>query len=411
MSDDASPSPSPSPSRRQLLVGGGAVAGWGAALALGVDAAVAAPAPAPVPVPSQDTGGLRGASTVEFHGTHQAGVAVVPQAHSTFVALDLVDGVDRAALGRLMRLLTDDARRLTQGLPALADTEPELARRPARLTVTFGFGPGLVARAGGEVPGWLGPLPSFGVDRLEEGWSDGDLLLEIASDDSVTVAHTVRMLLKDARSFAGVRWVQQGFRDAYGTVPAGTSMRNLFGQVDGTVNLVPGTTDDDLVWIGNGWLAGGTSVVIRRIAMNLETWDELDRPGREQSVGRRLDTGAPLTGTREHDEPDFAALDAVGFPVIPEFSHVARARSADPRERFLRRGYNYDLPPRPGAISESGLVFVSFQADPVAQFVPVQRRLDELDLLNTWTTPIGSAVFAVPPGCEEGGFVGETLLG
>lgn len=54
---------------------------------------------------------------------------------------------------------------------------------------------------------------------------------------------------------------------------------------------------------------------------------------------------------------------------------------------------------------------VSFQADPLAQFVPVQRRLDELDLLNTWTTPTGSAVFAVPPGCEEGGFVGETLLG
>lgn len=410
MSDDASAIPSPS--RRQLLVGGGAVAGWGAALALGVDAAVAAPSPAPAAVPSQDTGGLRGASTVPFHGPRQAGVTVVPQAHSTFVALDLADGVDRDALGRLMRLLTDDARRLTQGLPALADTEPELARRPARLTVTFGFGPGFVASAGGEAPGWLGPLPAFGVDRLEEGWSDGDLLLEIASDDPVTVAHAVRMLLKDTRAFATVRWLQQGFRDAYGSVPTGTTMRNLFGQIDGTVNLVPGSVDaEDLVWIRDGWLDRGTSVVVRRIAMNLETWDELDRPGREQSVGRRLDTGAPLTGTREHDEPDFAAVDAVGFPVIPEFSHIARARSADPRERFLRRGYNYDLPPRPGAISESGLIFVSFQADPVTQFVPVQRRLDELDLLNTWTTPIGSAVFAVPPGCQEGGFVGETLLG
>ncbi|TGO05659.1 Dyp-type peroxidase [Serinibacter arcticus] len=410
MSDDASAIPSPS--RRQLLVGGGAVAGWGAALALGVDAAVAAPSSAPAAVPSQDTAGLRGASTVPFHGPHQAGVTVVPQAHSTFVALDLVDGVDRDALGRLMRLLTDDARRLTQGLPALADTEPELARRPARLTVTFGFGPGFVASAGGEAPGWLGPLPAFGVDRLEEGWSDGDLLLEVASDDPVTVAHAVRMLLKGTRAFATVRWLQQGFRDAYGSVPTGTTMRNLFGQIDGTVNLVPGSVDaEDLVWIRDGWLDRGTSVVVRRIAMNLETWDELDRPGREQSVGRRLDTGAPLTGTREHDEPDFDAVDAVGFPVIPEFSHIARARSADPRERFLRRGYNYDLPPRPGAISESGLIFVSFQADPVTQFVPVQRRLDELDLLNTWTTPIGSAVFAVPPGCQEGGFVGETLLG
>ncbi len=46
-----------------------------------------------------------------------------------------------------------------------------------------------------------------------------------------------------------------------------------------------------------------------------------------------------------------------------------------------------------------------------AQFVPLQRRLDELDLLNRWTTPVGSAVCAIPPGCAEGGYVGEQLLG
>lgn len=43
--------------------------------------------------------------------------------------------------------------------------------------------------------------------------------------------------------------------------------------------------------------------------------------------------------------------------------------------------------------------------------MPVQRTLAELDLLNQWTTPIGSAVFALPPGAEPGGWVGETLLG
>ena len=31
-------------------------------------------------------------------------------------------------------------------------------------------------------------------------------------------------------------------------------------------------------------------------------------------------------------------------------------------------------------------------------------------LLNEWTTPIGSAVFAIPPGCVEGGYIGDTLL-
>jgi dye decolorizing peroxidase len=144
--------------------------------------------------------------------------------------------------------------------------------------------------------------------------------------------------------------------------------------------------------------------------MNLDTWDRLDRSGREQSVGRTLSNGAPLTGTREHDEPDFAATTALGLPVIADFSHLRRARSDDPSERIFRRSYNYDLAPVDGSISDSGLIFGSYQRDVERQFTPIQRRLDELDLLNEWTTPIGSAVFAIPPGCAAGGFVGETLL-
>jgi dye decolorizing peroxidase len=191
-------------------------------------------------------------------------------------------------------------------------------------------------------------------------------------------------------------------------------MRNLFGQVDGTVNPGPGTSDfDDLVWSAAqnpAWLSGGTGFVLRRIAMDLDKWDLLDRSGREIAVGRTLATGAPLTGTREHDEPDFDATNGVGFPVIPAFAHIRRARSADRRERIHRRGYSYDERGTGGDLSDSGLLFASYQADVDAQFVPLQRQLDALDLLNEWTTPIGSAVFALPPGCESDGFIGDTLF-
>ncbi len=388
-------------SRRQLWTSG-AVAGLGAATAIGVDAALREDRATASP--------LHGHQSVPFHGAHQAGVMVSPQAHSTFVALDLRARTDREGLRRLMRLLTDDARRLAAGEPALADSEPELAVVPARLTVTFGFGPRFVRRGGGPLPDWLAPLPAFGIDRLQERWSHGDLALEVAADDPVTVAHALRMLLKDARRFCTVRWVQPGFRRSRGSERPGTTMRNLFGQVDGTVNPAPDTPDfDQLVWSDRGWLAGGTGWVIRRIRMDLDGWDELDRPGREQAMGRTLDTGAPLTGQREHDEPDFAATNELGFPVIPEFSHLRRARTGDRAERIVRRAYNFDLASS-GEGSESGLIFASFQADVVRQFVPIQRRLDELDLLNQWTTPIGSAVFAVPPGCESAGYIGETLL-
>lgn len=392
--------------RRQFLLGG-AVAGVGAAAAVGIDLARGASNQ----TTASPSAPLNGDEIVPFHGIHQAGIDTDAQAHGTFVALDLHDDVDRDRLRRLMRVLSDDAARLTQGGAALADSEPELAVSPARLTVTFAFGPRFVARAAAQGPTWLKPLPAFAIDQLREEFSDGDLLLQVAADDPLTVAHATRMLLKDARSFADVRWTQQGFRRAYGSVAPGTTMRNLFGQVDGTANPQPGTTHfDDVVWSDAGWLAGGTGMVIRRIHMNLDKWDKLDRPGREQSVGRTLANGAPLTGTAEHDEPDFDAKTAIGFPVIPEFSHMRRARPDDEGQRIFRRAYNYDERPAGGEVSDSGLIFVAFQADVDAQFVPIQRRLDELDLLNEWTTPVGSAVFAVPPGCAEGGYIGETLL-
>ncbi|MET4224267.1 Dyp-type peroxidase [Oerskovia enterophila] len=406
-------------SRRAFLVGG-AAAGAVAVAGAGGAWAGRATAPATGATSSGTTGvpALHGDLRVPFHGPRQAGVETPPQAYLTLVALNLAPGADRDALVRLMRIWTDDVVRLTQGRPGLTDTEPELAEVPARLTVTVGYGPAVFAAAGldDRRPAWLGPLPAFAVDRLEDRWNDGDLVLQVCADDEVTVSHAVRMLLREARAFASVRWLQKGFRRSVGSEPAGRTMRNLMGQIDGTRNVDP-VADAPLVWSDgtDGWLAGGTSMVVRRIRMELDTWDEVDRSTREAVMGRRLADGAPLTGTKEHDEPDLEAVGPHGLTVIGPAAHVRRARTTDPAERFLRRAYSYDDAPDvttdPGALSSSGLVFVTFQADVDRQFVPVQRRLDEVDLLNEWTTPIGSAVFAVPPGCAEGEFLGQPLLG
>jgi dye decolorizing peroxidase len=394
-------------SRRRLLQGGAALAG-GAALgaaavtvARGDDAAVAEP--------------VHGADTLPFHGVHQAGVETVPQAHAWFVALDLVDGGDRSAAVRLMRLWTDDATRLTQGGGPLADQEPELAARPARLTVTLGFGPSLFASLGLEHrrPPSLRPLPAFAVDRLDPRWGEADLLLHVAADDLVTVSHAVRVLTRDARSLATVRWVQRGFLRARGTEPAGTTPRNLLGQVDGTVNPVAGTADfARAVWIDDGpeALRGGSLLVLRRIRFDLDRWEEIGRSDRELVIGRRIADGAPITGGDERTPVDLEAT-SDGLSVVPEFAHVRRARARNPDEVFLRRGYSFDdsdAASFPGG--DTGLLFCSYQADIDRQFVPVQRRLADLDLLNRWTTPVGSAVFAILPGVREGGWLGESVL-
>jgi dye decolorizing peroxidase len=413
-------------SRRRLLVAGGA-AGVGAASAAGLESARRAGALGG-PTAGEGPGAVaHGQRTEPFHGARQAGVGTAPQAFAAFVALDLHAGATRDSVRRMLRVLSDDAAALTQGRAPIGDQEPWLAEHPARLTVTFGFGPRifeLVAPA--RRPAWLRPLPAFSIDRLEERWNDGDLLLQICADDRLTVAHAQRMLLKDARSFAAVRWVQDGFRHTVGSVPDGQSMRNLFGQVDGTANARAGTDEFERTVYGRDgfapWTEDGTALVVRRIAMNLDTWDEADTPAREDAVGRRLRDGAPLTGTAEHDEPDLAARGPLGFPVIADYAHVRRSRSEDPRERIHRRVYNYDQPvagasgtarrgEAEGGVSSAGMVFASFQSDVDRQFVPIQRRLDELDMLNAWTVPVGSAVFAVPPGCAEGGFVGDVLFG
>ncbi|MDN5688488.1 MAG: Dyp-type peroxidase [Brachybacterium sp.] len=404
------------PGRRQLLragtVGAGTL-GVGAA-AIGLDRALRDPAASAAPA-EQAGPTLHGEETVPFHGAHQAGIETAPAASATFLALDLHQEVDREGVLRMLRLLTDDAARLTQGRAALADTEPELAGRPSRLTITAGFGPGLMERADREAPHWLAPLPAFSIDALEDHFTGGDLLLQVAAEDPLTVSHAARMLLKDARAFASVRWVQRGFRRAQGTQAPGSTMRNLFGQLDGSANPQLGSEHfAKVVWIDDGPFTGGTSMVLRRIRMDLDGWDEVDRIAREKSTGRSLDDGAPLSGGTETSQADFEAVSDNGFAVIPDFAHMRRARGVDEGEHqeIYRRPYNYDVPPPPDstALSESGQLFAAFQADLTGQFLPIQQRLADLDLLNQWTTPIGSAVFAIPPGCTEGEYLGQSVL-
>lgn len=396
----------PSLSRRGLLAGGGVAAagvGLGAVGATminnnGSDAAVE--------------------RLIDFHGVHQAGIQTPMQAHVVLNTYDLKRGVDLAAAQRLLRLVTDDCARLTRAQPALNDQEPHLAAVPARLTVTIGFGPQWFSKLGltSARPAGLVELPSYPIDRLQPEFSDGDLLLQICADDPLVVSHAARQLTKTVRGFATPRWSQRGFsRSEGGHLPHSAERtaapRNLMGQIDGTVNPVAGSTDfDAVVWSDEpGWFTGGTTMVLRRIRMQLDTWDELDVSGKELAVGRRLDSGAPLTGTVETDVADFNATDDSGLPVIPAFAHIARAAPRQGTDRFLRRPFNYDDGLVDGT-TDAGLLFCTFQAHIAKQYMPVQKRLADLDSLNDWTVPIGSAVFAIPPGCAPGGFVGEGMF-
>ena len=352
---------------------------------------------------------------VPFRGEHQMGIELEMQSVTNMVALDIKAEVDRAAMLRWMRLITDDIERLSQGQPVLADPTPQLMIGPARFTAYVGFGHSLLRKLGleSQLPDGMVELPNFAVDALEDRYSGGDVLIHIAADDPIVLAHGTRSLVRDSMPFASVRWVQSGFAHTPGMVPSGMTHRNLMGQIDGTANPKIQTEDfDSVVWVDSGpeWIQGGTLLVFRRIAMQLDSWDQLGTASKEEVIGRRLSDGAPLTGEREEDVPDLAARHPNGLKVIPDFAHIRRAAPAAAGERIFRRPFSYENGFSENGSLDVGLLWSAYQRDISAQYLPIQQRLDELDLLNKWTVPTGSAVFGISRGVQGSEVIGEALF-
>lgn len=358
-------------------------------------------------------------ASVPFFGSHQAGVELELQTFTNFIAFDLDPNTDLAAFSRWMRLLTDDISRLVRGKPVLADSQPQLALGPARLTATVGLGPDFFDKVGvaNLRPANFKQVPKLKIDQLAEEFSDGDFLLHVSADDPIVLSHAVRALIRDSLGFGRVRWSQQGFSNAQGVVPGGVRQRNLMGQVDGTENPALGSSDfNRIVWIDEKstdqpWLVGGTQMVLRRIRMNLDTWDKLGRSDKEMAIGRDLEVGAPLGEKNETDVPDFAGRQANGLLKIPAFAHIRNAHPTNPLERFFRRPFNFEVGVSPSGSPDVGLLWAAYARDLSTQYFPVQVRLSKVDILNLWTTPIGSSVWLMLPGVNgPEGYLGQSLV-
>ena len=302
------------------------------------------------------------------------------------------------------------------------DTGEALGLPASRLTITFGFGPGIFASGrfglARRRPEALVPLPHFAGDALDPDRSGGDLCVQACSDDPVVAFHAVRNLARISVGRASLRWTQLGFGRTSSTTTGQDTLRNLQGFKDGTNNL---RGDDEasmtrFVWVGDDepqtWLRGGTFLVARRIRMRIEVWDRSALGDQQDTIGRYKESGAPLTGVEEHDPVDLDARQPDGTPVIPLTAHIRHAGpAANHGERILRRGYSFTdgIDPETGQL-DAGLFFVAFQRDPRRQFVPIQRRLAANDALNEYIVHTGSALFAVPPGVERGRSIGDGLL-
>ena len=95
--------------------------------------------------------------------------------------------------------------------------------------------------------------------------------------------------------------------------------------------------------------------------------------------------------------------------MIARDAHIRLSSGDALGTRILRRGYSFtDGFDEVTGQLDAGLFFICFQRDP-GQFETIQRNLSA-DLLNEYIVHSSSAVFAIPPGAVEGGFVGDGLL-
>jgi deferrochelatase/peroxidase EfeB len=429
VSDETKRPGEPTLSRRRLFAVSAAVGS-----SLGLGSAGAALAAAPVGPASAGHGH---APVVPFFGRHQAGIADPQQRQTYFAAYDLT-ATKRADVIALLQAWTAAAARLTAGETVaaaagaydtqkpIADSGEAVGLSPARLTITFGFGPGLFTAKDGsdryglaaQRPAALVDLPRFPGEQLIEAKTGGDLSVQACAEDPQVAFHAVRQLSRIAAGVAQVRWVQAGFLP---DAKPGETPRNLMGFKDGTQE----TTDlGTFVWAGSEaprWMQGGSYLVARRIRIALEHWDQMNVGFQEQTVGRHKSSGAPIGMHHERDALPLQATDKDGNPIIAENAHVRLGNAATNNgAMILRRGYSYNdgvnfvaerWPPwHQGMEYDAGLFFMCYQRDPRTGFIPMFDRMSKFDMLNQFATHTGGGIFAVPRGVANGEYIGQGLF-
>ena len=354
---------------------------------------------------------------IPFYGKRQSGVTTPIQRQVYFAVLDLatedletIRGIFKswtAYIARMMQGELVEAYKSNTMLPP-TDTGEAVGMGTERLTITVGVSPSFLEKlnlTGKKLPE-LEDLPKFARDQLQEAFTGGDICIQACAEDAQVAFHAVRNLLRKGREHLTLKWSQTGYA---AITSQGSTPRNLFGFKDGTANVTSQDDFDRVIWCDqDNWMKNGTYLIVRRVQMHLETWDRTSLKEQENTFGRHRDSGAPLGAVDEFDPVDLELKDDKGNLVIPEDCHVRLAKEVG--EEIYRRAFSYanGIDPRTGQF-DAGLLFISFQKDP-QQFIKVQKNLGTKDKLNEYITHVGSGLFAILPGVEEGGYLGQSLF-
>ena len=391
-------------SRRSVLFGAGGLMVGAAGGAL----AASALSPSPSPSHSEATAD---APHVEASGAQQAGVArpATPQQHALFAVHDLGVPSRDPDLPAIEQMLADLGTRIRAITHPRTFDDAVTPDGPGDLVVSIGLGPRVLAAIDPTLPG-AEELPPFrGDDAIDPLRRGGDLLIAVHASDAMVLPAVLADLEAVGGGLLRPRWSERGFRSAG---EDGIS-RNPLGFLDG-VRVPRG--DEELakqVWISpddHPRAAGGTVVVLRRLALAVDRF-RAESPERQDAVfGRHRVSGAPLSGGELRTDVDLMAKTPQGEYLVPARSH---ARAAHPSftgsHLMLRRPYAFRTAGVGDQPGETGMFFISYQRD-LATFARTQLRLDETDDLMAFVTPTGSASFLILPGHDERRPLGSTLF-
>ena len=365
-----------------------------------------------------------------WYGDTQPGISDRTRANTMLASFTCVSS-DRAGVAQMLKDLGAEAHRLCDGL---SEGDPVPAAPPPTTgimtgdttkgtTVAVSVGASLFDHRFGLAdrrPAELVTMPFLVNDRLEPGWSHGDVLVQVAADRPDALAHAIRQLMRATRDSLVLHWVIDGFNHSDPGEQLGrTNNRNMLGFKDGTANLdMAGAEAKEFVWVdpdlNNGaepaWTVNGTYQVVRLIRTLVEQWDRAALIEQEHIIGRDKAHGAPLGLGKEEDDPDYA--DDPDGARIPLTAHIrlARPRTASTEhQRMLRKGFNYSRGFDDAGLVDQGLAFISYQKT-LDAFLVIQERLKG-EPLEEYTLPYGGGFFFTLPGVRDGDdWLGRSLF-
>ena len=344
---------------------------------------------------------------------------MAPEAQHAWEDTYATDALGRPLPARYHRLLMfeltraprpDDAAQLERALCRLEARHP---RGPGGLLMLLGWGSGYFAR---HTKGAAPIAPPVALARGEHAeLQDIDACLHLASDDEDRLDDAVAALLWEDELGVGcplnVREVRTGCvgaglpaRFAAAPVPADSPL--LLGFHSG---LRRNQASEAEITIPAGPLAGGTTMHVSRINLDLAAWYELDAARRTSLMYAPTVTPAQAARFSDDASADFEHLPETArrHGVVGHAQAAARAR-LDGRPRINRRD------------------FVTFDDGiPGTHFVSLQRRLEDFNAtravmnaadgphhhpavglradngLNAFMEVVSRATFAVPPRAQR----------